>query len=259
MKDKRIMHAFFSRLFSRLASPKYFYDSSRYWIRWSVVIGSVAFIFGLVGALVLAPPDYRQGDAFRIIYIHVPSAFLSMAIYGGMTLCALLSLIWHVKLADIMLKVSAGLGAWFTVLALVTGSLWGKPMWGTWWIWDARLTSELILLFIYFGVIALQSAISDRRTASRAGALWVLVGAVDIPIIHYSVSWWNTLHQGPTLTRLGKPAMASSMLFPLLIMIVAFGCYFVSMMLLRARTELLQREYKSKWVRGFLELPVKEN
>jgi heme exporter protein C len=158
-------------------------------------------------------------------------------------------LIWHVKLADIVARACAPLGAWFTFLALFTGSLWGKPMWGTYWVWDARLTSELILLFLYLGYIALQGAIDDRRTAARAGAILAIVGTVNIPIVHYSVEWWNTLHQGPTVSKLDAPSMDTSMLIPLLIMALAYNLYFVAVLFERVRCEILEFERNTNWVK----------
>ncbi len=232
----------------QLASPQYFYKLSNKFIPWLSTCATILFLSGLIGGLILAPADYQQGDGFRIIYIHVPSAFLSMTVYVAMAIAAVISLIWRIKLADVFISASAPLGAWFTVLALITGSIWGKPMWGTWWVWDARLTSELILLFLYMGFIALQSAIPDRTKAARAGAIIVLVGVVNIPIIHYSVVWWSTLHQGASLSLLSKPTIAPSMLYPLIIMIFAFGFYYVTALLMRMRSEILIREKKSAWV-----------
>jgi heme exporter protein C len=237
----------------RLASPKHFYTLSGKltpWLGWS----SFALILaGLYSGLVLAPPDYQQGESYRIMFIHVPSAWMSMFIYMVMASAGAIGLIWKMKLADVVAAASAPLGASFTFLALVTGSLWGKPMWGAWWVWDARLTSELILLFLYLGFIALQAAIEDKRTAARAGAVLALVGAVNIPIIHYSVEWWNTLHQGPTVTKFGAPSIHITMLVPLLIMALAFMLYYAAIMLLRARCEVLEREASSAWVQDLAE------
>ncbi|MDF2867827.1 MAG: heme transporter permease [Gammaproteobacteria bacterium] len=233
----------------KLASPKKFYQMAGQLIPWCSGLAILLIGYGLLGALVLSPADYQQGDAYRIIYIHVPSAFLSMFIYLMMAFCALLSLVWRIKLADVVLTASASIGAWFTFLALITGSIWGKPMWGTWWIWDARLTSELILGFLYLGVIALKSAIPNREQKDKASAILVLVGSINIPIIHYSVYWWNTLHQGATISRFAKPAIAPSMLYPLLSMIAGFLVYYVIVMLIKARTEVLYRERRSTWVK----------
>lgn len=236
------------RFLYKMSSPRSFYTIAGRILPWLSLVAIVLFAYGLVGALYLAPADYQQGDAFRIIYIHVPSATLSMTIYSVMTFCAVLSLVWRIKMADIVIKVSAPLGAWFTFLALVTGAIWGKPMWGTWWVWDARLTSELILLFIYLGIIALGAAITDRNASAKASAIMVLVGAVDIPIIHYSVDWWNTLHQGATLRLSGSSSIVPSMLHPLLAMMAAFSFFYAAQVLSRSRSEVLQQNRKSQWV-----------
>lgn len=234
--------------FNKYAAPKNFYRMAGYLIPWFAWLAGILFVGGLVGGLIFAPSDYQQGDAFRIIYVHVPSAFLSLLIYVFMAGIAAVGLIWRMKIADVIVAASAPLGAWITFLALLTGVLWGKPMWGTWWIWDARLTSELILLFLYFGVIALRSAITDRDLAARACSILLIVGVINIPVIHYSVYWWNTLHQGSTIKLLGPSLIAAHMLYPLFAMIVAFVCYFFAVMLLRARSEILMRESKSSWV-----------
>jgi heme exporter protein CcmC len=237
----------------RLASPKYFYCLSGRVVPW-LAWGSLALMLaGAYGGLVLAPPDYQQGESYRIMFVHVPSAWMSLFVYMVMAGASAIGLIWKMKLADIVARASAPLGASFTFLALATGSLWGKPMWGTWWVWDARLTSELILLFLYLGYIALQSAIEDRRVAARAGAIVALVGVVNIPIIHYSVEWWNTLHQGATLTKFDKPSIHPSMLTPLLVMVVAFMLYYGAAVLMRARCELLEQERRASWVRELVD------
>lgn len=236
-----------------MASPPHFYNLTGRWIPWLSWIFLILVVIGLYGGLVLAPADYQQGDSFRIIYIHVPSAWMSLFIYVVMAVAGGIGLVWRIKLAEIVAISSASVGAGFTFIALVTGSLWGKPMWGTWWVWDARLTSELILLFLYLGVIGLYGAIDDKRTASRAVAILALVGVVNIPIIHYSVEWWNTLHQGPTVSKLDKPSIHISMLWPMLVMAVAFKIYYAIAMLQRARTELVFRERNSQWVKSLLE------
>ncbi|MCU0736160.1 MAG: heme ABC transporter permease [Methylotetracoccus sp.] len=234
--------------FHRLASPKHFYRIAGAFIPWLGGLTVLLFLAGLYLGLVAAPPDYQQGESYRIMFIHVPSAWMSMFVYVFMAVLSGIHLIWNIKLADVMASSSAVLGASFTFLALVTGSLWGKPMWGAWWVWDARLTSELILLFLYLGYIALVSAIEDKRAAGRAGGVLILVGVVNIPIIHYSVEWWNTLHQGPTVTKLDKPSIHFSMLLPLLVMALAFQFYYFTLVLMRARSELLERERRSAWV-----------
>ena len=233
----------------KLASPRYFYDITGKWIPWLGGLTVMTLLAGLYYGLLKAPPDYQQGESYRIMFIHVPAAWMSMFIYVLMAFWSGINLIWNIKLADVMTVSSATLGASFTFLALMTGSLWGKPMWGAWWVWDARLTSELILLFLYLGYIALVAAIEDRRTAARAGGVLILVGGVNIPIIHYSVEWWNTLHQGPTVTKLDKPSIHLSMLIPLLIMAVSFKLYYLTVVLMRARAEVLDRERRSAWVR----------
>lgn len=209
----------------------------------------LCLLAGLYLGLWVAPPDYQQGQSYRIMFVHVPAAWMSMFVYVFMAVLSGIHLIWNMKLADVMVRSSATLGATFTALALATGSLWGKPMWGAWWVWDARLTSELILLFLYLGYMALVSAIEDHRTAARAGGILVLVGVVNIPIIHYSVEWWNTLHQGPTVTKFDKPSIHPSMLWPLLLMAVAFQLYYFTVVLMNARLELLEREKRAQWVR----------
>lgn len=234
--------------FAKYASPMHFYSMVNAVSPWLGRIAVVLFAIGLYGALIYAPPDYQQGESFRIIYVHVPSAWMSMFVYMMMAGAGAVGLIWKTKVSDAIARNCAPLGASFTFLALATGSLWGKPMWGTWWVWDARLTSELILLFLYLGYIALQSAIEDRRTAARAGAVLALVGVVNIPIIHYSVEWWSTLHQGPTITKLDTPSIHIDMLIPLLVMITAFMCYFFAVVLVRARSEMVDQERNSRWV-----------
>jgi len=241
------------QFFHKMASPRYFYGLAGRLIPW---LGAACLLFMLAGlyyGLIVAPPDYQQGDSYRIMFIHVPAAWMSMFVYVVMAGAGLIGLVWHIKLAEMIAISSATIGASFTFLALVTGSLWGKPMWGTWWVWDARLTSELILLFLYLGVIALYNAIDDKRTAARSTAILALVGVVNIPIIHFSVEWWNTLHQGSTVTKLGAPSIDISMLIPLLLMAVAFKLYYALVVLMRARCEVLERERNTQWVRELAE------
>lgn len=241
------------RFLHKFSSPPYFYDISGRMLPWLTALLVVLLCYGLYGGLVMAPADYQQGDSFRIIYVHVPAAWMSMFIYMVMAVSGGIGLIWRIKLAEIVSICSAPIGASFTLLALITGSLWGKPMWGTWWVWDARLTSELILFFLYLGVIGLYNAIEDNRTASRAVAILALVGVVNIPIIHYSVEWWSSLHQGPTVTKFAKPSIHIDMLIPLLVMAVAFKVYYVIALLLRCRNEVVQREHGSRWLDEILE------
>jgi heme exporter protein C len=239
----------FNNFFHKMASPKFFYDISGRMIPWLGAAFIVVTLAGLYYGLVKAPPDYQQGDSYRIMFVHVPAAWMSMFIYMVMAGAGAVGLVWHIKLAEVISISSATVGAAFTFLALVTGSIWGKPMWGTWWVWDARLTSELVLLFLYLGVIALYNAIDDKRTAARAVAILALVGVVNIPIIHYSVEWWNTLHQGPTVTKFDKPSIHLSMLIPLLLMAVSFKLYYAMVVLMRARCEVLERERHTSWVK----------
>ena len=207
-------------------------------------MGATLLLFGigLSWGLAFAPPDYQQGDGFRIMYVHVPAAAFSMAVYVAMAIAGGIALVWRIKVAAMVARSCAPVGAAFTFLALATGALWGKPMWGTWWVWDARLTSELILLFLYLGYIGLQEAIDDWDTASRAGAVLSLVGLINIPIIHYSVEWWYTLHQGATIFKLGRPSIAPAMLWPLLVMMVAYCLLAITVVGMATRNEVLQRQ-----------------
>ena len=234
--------------FHKLASPPHYYRIAGYWIPVFGGLAAVAILAGFYGGLVVAPPDYQQGEGFRIIYVHVPSAWMSLFIYMFMAVGAAVGLVWRIKLAHAMAAAAAPLGAWFTALALATGSLWGKPMWGTWWAWDPRLTSELILLFLYLGYVALHTSIEDRDRGDRAAGLLAIVGAVNVPVIHYSVQWWNSLHQGSTVTRLGKPAITGDMLWPLLVTTLGFMAYFGALVLVRGRAEVLRRERQASWL-----------
>lgn len=240
----------FSRLFHQFASPPHFYRLAGIVSPWLAAIAFVLILAGLYTGLVLAPADYQQGEAFRIIYVHVPSAYLSMLAYVVMAVTASIGFIWRIKLAHAVAASAAPLGAAFTLLALVTGALWGKPMWGTYWQWgDARLVSELLLLFLYLGYIALRAAFDDTDRADRTSAILAVVGVVNIPIIHFSVEWWTTLHQGPTITKFAEPSITWNMLYPLLLMIAGFTCYFGWVLLLHVREAVLRREQHTQWVR----------
>ena len=237
------------KILHRLASPPHFYGLAERMIPWFAMPGLILIGYGTYAGLFVAPADYQQGDAFRIIYVHVPAAYLSMMAYMIMAISAGIGLIWRMKLAHAVAAAAAPLGAWFTFLALATGAIWGRPMWGTWWEWgDPRLTSELVLLFLYFGYMALRSAIDEIAKADRASAVLALVGAVNVPIIHFSVEWWSSLHQGPTLIRKGGPAIDAAMLYPLLAMILGFTLVFAALLLRRVRTEVLYRERRKRWV-----------
>ncbi len=241
------------RILSQAASPQTSYRWAGLLLPWLTVLAICAFGYGLVGGLWQAPADYQQGDVYRIIFIHVPAAAWSLGIYIMMSAAALVHLVWKLKVADIIAKLSAPIGASFTVLALLTGSIWGKPTWGTWWIWDARLTAELILLFIYAGIISLRTAIPDPKLASQVSGVLVLVGLVNIPIVHYSVDWWQTLHQGATILKFSTPSISPSMLYPLLAMLLAFFLYYLIILLIGLRSELLNREQKTTWAQTIIQ------
>ncbi len=201
--------------------------------------------FGLYYALIASPADYQQGETVRIMYIHVPAAWMSLFVYASMALSSAVALIWRHPLADLATRAAALPGAAFTALCLVTGSLWGQPMWGTWWVWDARLTSVLVLFFLYLGYIALVDAFDDPERGAKAGSILALVGAVNLPIIKFSVDWWNTLHQPASVLKLGGPSIDGTMLRPLLLMALGFTCFFVTLLLLRLETALLDRKIRA--------------
>jgi heme exporter protein C len=223
------------------ASPQTFYPLAGTLARVCAALAVVLTIAGLYVGFFVAPTDATQGEAYRIIYIHVPAAWMSMFIYLVMAFWAAVGLAFNTRLSFMMARALAPTGALFTFIALWTGSLWGKPTWGTYWVWDARLTSELILLFLYFGFMALQGAIDDRRRADRAGALLALVGVVNIPIIYFSVKWWNTLHQGASVSFSKAPSMAATMLAGMLLMALAFWMYSVAVTLARVRCEVREQ------------------
>ena len=236
------------RLFHLMGSPPWFYRISGKALPWLWTLCIMLATWGLYLGLFKAPPDYLQGESVRIMYIHVPAAWMSMMIYVLMAAMGFAGMVWHVRIAEILAISSAPVGAFFTVIALVSGSLWGRPTWGTYWVWDARLTSELVLLFLYLGVIALHNAYDEPRKAARAAALLALVGVVNLPIIHFSVDWWNTLHQGSSFSA-GGSSIHPSMLWPLLIMAVAAKFYYVANLLGRARLRLMRPDQRKRWVR----------
>ncbi|WP_148862363.1 heme ABC transporter permease [Marinobacter fonticola] len=236
------------QFFHKLGSPKWFYGIAARLMPWLLGFGVILLGGGLVWGLAFAPQDYLQGNSYRIIFIHVPSAFLAQSVYVMMAAAGVITLVWRMKLADVFVKAVAPVGAVLTFLALFTGAVWGKPTWGTWWIWDARLTSMLILLFLYFGVIALGNAIADEKSAARAVAVLTLVGVVNIPIIKYSVEWWNTLHQPATFKLTEKPSMPMEMWVPLLLSVLGLYLLFGWLALLRMQTEILHRERRARWV-----------
>ena len=235
--------------FSKLGSPKWFYELSTKWLPWLVVFMAVAMTVGLLWALLFGPEDYQQGFTNRIFYVHVPVASISLACFPLMAGAGVITLVWKMKLADMVAKSAAPIGAWFTAVALITGAIWGQPTWGTWWVWDARLTSMLLQFFLLVGVIALRSAIESSDAAAKACALLSIVGAINVPIIKYSVEWWNTLHQPATdLTMNENGANGPEIWVPLLIMIVAVYSFFVISLILATRNEILMRERRSHWV-----------
>jgi heme exporter protein C len=238
------------RWLHELASPPHAFRWAGIVLPWCAGIAAVLLVVGTYAGLVLAPPDYQQGDGFRIIYVHVPSAYLGMLAYVVMASASAIGFIWRIKLAHAVALSSAPIGASFTFLALVTGAIWGKPMWGTYWQWgDARLVSELALLFLYIGFFALHGAFEERDKADRASAILAVVGVINVPIIHYSVEWWATLHQGPTIARLDAPAITLSMLVPLLVMLAGFTACFLALLLSQLRAEILEREARTRWAR----------
>jgi len=234
--------------FHRLGSPRWFYEKTQPWLAWLALLTLVLLVVGSTWALGFAPVEAKQGNSYRIIYIHVPASFLALAGYYIMAVSGAVGLIWKMKLPYMVMKSAAPIGAALTFVALITGSIWGKPTWGTWWEWDARITSMLLLLFLYLGIIALQQAFHSRDTADKASAILALVGTVNIPIIYKSVDWWYTLHQPATLKFIGESAIHSSMLYPLLVMIAGFYCFYALALLLYTRAEILRREHRTQWV-----------
>jgi heme exporter protein C len=232
----------------RYASPQAFYPLAGKLIPWLAASAILLSVLGLAIGFFIAPTDHQQGEAYRIIFLHVPAAWLSMLIYVAMAFWAGLGLVLNTRLSSMMARALAPTGALFTFLALWTGALWGRPTWGAWWVWDARLTSELILLFLYLGFIALQSAIDDPERGDKAGAVIALVGVVNVPVIYFSVQWWNTLHQGASVSMRAAPTMATTMLFGMLIMTLALWAYTLAVVLLRLRCIILERERDAAWI-----------
>lgn len=238
--------------FHRLASPPSFFRLAEGLAPWLGGLALALLAYGWIDGLVFAPEDYQQKDAYRIIYVHVPAAALSLSLYVAMAIAGAVALIWRMKLAEAALIAIAPVGASFTALALVTGMLWGKPMWGAYWVWDARLTSELVLLFLYFGVIGLWQAFEDPRAAARACALLAIVGVINVPIVKYSVDWWNSLHQGSTILKLGKPSITAEMAYPLFAAVIGLYLFAGYVILRRLQNELLLRERGTAWVRELI-------
>ncbi len=231
------------------AAPQRFYGLAGASVPWFGALAAVLVAAGLVIGLLIAPTDAQQGNSYRIIFVHVPAAWMSMVIYMAMAFWAAIGMAFNARLAHMLAIALAPTGALMTFIALWTGALWGKPTWGTWWVWDARLTSELILLFLYVGVLALHAAIEDPRRADRAAGLLALVGAVNVPIIYFSVKWWNTLHQGASISFSKAPSMAAPMLLGMLVMALGFWAYSIAAVLARARIVVLERERHTPWAR----------
>lgn len=245
--------------FHKLASPPHFYRLAGIWVPWLLGLALVTALYGLYGGLIKSPPDYQQGDAFRIIYVHVPAAYLSLMAYMVMAVASAIGLVWRMKLAHAVAASAAPIGASFTFLALATGSIWGRPMWGTWWEWsDPRMMTELILLFLYLGYMALRGSMEDRKRADRAGAVLAIVGVVNVFLVHYSVEWWSSLHQGQTIMN-EDAVMPASMLTPLLVMILSFSLFFGGVLFARLRSEVLLRESSARWVRRLVAPEAKAN
>jgi heme exporter protein C len=229
----------------RFANPARFMRFSAAILPWCAGATAVLLAAGLILALFVAPPDYQQGESVRIMYVHVPAAYMASLVYAVVAAASAVALIWRHPLADIAAQEAAPLGAGFTLICLVSGSLWGEPMWGTWWVWDARLTSVLVLFFLYLGYLALIHAFDDPTRGAKAGAILALVGAVNLPIIKFSVDWWSTLHQPESIFRLGGPTIAASMLWPLGVMALGFTLFFVTLLLVRMRSRLLAAKIRA--------------
>ncbi|MCH7539297.1 MAG: heme ABC transporter permease [Proteobacteria bacterium] len=228
-----------------LANPNRFLRLSGTVLPWCAGATVLLLIAGLALGLFVAPPDYRQGESVRIMYVHVPAAWMALLVYSSMAAASAVALIWKHPLADLTAKAAAPIGACFTFIALATGALWGQPIWNTWWVWDARLTSMLILFFLYLGYIALSNAFEDPARGARAAAILALVGFVNVPIIKFSVDWWTTLHQPASVIKIGTPSIHASMLVPLFLMALAFTGYFLTVLILRLRSEILARKIRS--------------
>ena len=238
--------------FHRLGSPKSFFEMANAWLPWLLGLSILFLLGGATWALLFVPPDYQQGHSVRIMYIHVPAAILAQSGYVMMAVAAIVFLVWRIKLADMAIQAIAPLGASITFLALVTGAIWGKPTWGTWWVWDSRLTSTLVLFFLYVGVMALRAAIERQNNAGRACAILAVVGVVNLPIIKYSVEWWYTLHQPASFSLTEKPAMPTEMWLPLLVMVIAYYLFFFTVWFARLRNEILDREREADWVKSWV-------
>ena len=251
------MKSVLKKLWHQLGSPPWFYRMSSLWLPYLIVLTLGLMVTGVVWGLAYAPVDAKQGHSFRIIYLHVPASFLALVGYYVMATAGVIGLVWRMKMAMWVLRAAAPLGAVLTFLSLFTGAVWGKPTWGTYWVWDARITSMLILLFLYLGVIALQNAFQNEESGNRASALLTIVGMINIPIIYKSVEWWNTLHQGATIRFTEAPSMHPDMFYPLVVMILAFYFLYALVLVLNVRCEILRNERSSQWVQQLANEQVK--
>lgn len=230
------------------SEPRKAYALCDHLMPWFTYSAWISLVVGIIWGLAFAPADYQQSDSYRIIFVHVPAAIFGMGIYVAMAIAAIIAAIWQWKTAHLTMMAMAPVGAVFTLISLFTGAAWGKPMWGTWWIWDARLTSQLILLFLYLGVIALYAVFEDKKQAGKAAGLLSMIGVINVPIIHFSVEWWNTLHQGATITKFGEPSMPPDMLYPLLVCLFGFAAFASVVTLMRLKTLILEQHKTRNWV-----------
>jgi len=234
--------------FHQMGSPKWFYEFAGPLQLWFALAAFILLSMGIAWGVAFAPADYQQGNSFRILYVHVPAAILSQSVFLAMAVAGAIGLIWKMKVAFMVARSCIAIGASFTAIALITGAIWGKPTWGAYWVWDARLTSTLILLFLYAGVMALNQAITERNTAGKATAILAIVGSINIPIIKYSVEWWNTLHQSSTFSLTQKPSMPAEMYLPLLLTVIGSYCLFAFVLLVRTRNQILQTQTQTSWL-----------
>ena len=237
-------------LWHKLGSPRWFYQMSSPWVTAFGFAAALLLVIGVIWGLVYAPQDYQQGNSFRIMYVHVPAAMVAQSVYIGMGVAGFVLFVWRMKLADVAIAACLPFGIMLTTLALFTGGVWGRPTWGTWWEWDGRTVSTLVLLFLFIGIYALREAIIDVELRGRASALVAMVGTINIPVIKYSVEWWNTLHQPASFTISAKPTMPPEMWLPLLVMVLGIYCYAAHNIMSRMRIEILQRESRTQWVRN---------
>ena len=247
-----MLGASLKRLWHKLGSPRWFFSLTTPWVTFFGWSAALLLLWGAIWGLAYAPADYQQGHSFRIMYVHVPAAMLAQSLYIGMGVAGFIGLVWRMKLTDVAISACLPLGMVVTALALFSGSVWGRPTWGSWWEWDGRTVSTLVLFFLYVGVFALREAIAEAELRARASALIAMVGTVNIPIIKYSVEWWNTLHQPASFSLTQKPTMPSEMWLPLLVMVLGFYCFAGFIVLLRMRSEILQRESNARWARDWI-------